>query len=60
MKLEGFAFGFLQDGNVGVGVFPKRKEILIRFDNRRGVDEFRSVRESRRKRVLWRLHKDLS
>ena len=29
LKLEGFALGFPEDGNVGVGVFPKRKEILI-------------------------------
>jgi hypothetical protein len=29
LKLHKFRFGFLQDGDVWVGVFPKREEILI-------------------------------
>ena len=31
------SLGLLQDGNVGVGVFPKREEILIRGAGMRGV-----------------------
>ena len=30
MQFRVLCFGFLQDGNVGVGVFPQREEILIR------------------------------
>jgi len=30
LQLGVFGFGLLQDGDVGVGVFPKREEILIR------------------------------
>jgi hypothetical protein len=28
-QLRIFCFGLLQDGNIGVGVFPEREEILI-------------------------------
>jgi hypothetical protein len=30
LQLGVFGLGLLQDGNVGVGIFPKREEILIR------------------------------
>ena len=29
LQLRVLCFGFLQDGNVGVGVFPEREEILV-------------------------------
>jgi len=29
LKLRVFGFGFFQDGNVGVGVFPQRKKIFV-------------------------------
>jgi hypothetical protein len=29
MQLRVLRFGFLQDGNVGVGVFPQRKKIFV-------------------------------
>ena len=29
LQLRVFRLGFLQDGNVGVGVFPKGKEVLV-------------------------------
>src|SRR5580704_13586157 len=30
LELGVFRFGFLEDGNIGVSIFPKGKEILIR------------------------------
>ena len=30
LQLRGFSFGVLQDGNVGIGIFPEREEILVR------------------------------
>ena len=29
LQLRVLRFGFLQDGNVGVGVFPQREEVLV-------------------------------
>jgi hypothetical protein len=29
LQLRVLGFGFLQDGDVGIGVFPEREEILI-------------------------------
>jgi hypothetical protein len=37
MQLGVLSLGFLQDGNVRVGVFPQREEILIRSACFRGV-----------------------
>ena len=37
MQFRVFRFGLLEDGNVGVGVFPQREEILIRGSGFGGV-----------------------
>ena len=29
LQLRVLRFGFLQDGNIGIGVFPERKEIIV-------------------------------
>jgi len=28
-QFRGFSFGFFQDGNIGVGIFPQREKILV-------------------------------
>ena len=30
LQLRVLRFGLLQDGNIGIGIFPERKEILVR------------------------------
>ena len=37
MQLRALRFGFLQDGDVGVGVFPQREEVVVRGAGFRSV-----------------------
>jgi hypothetical protein len=52
LQLRVFRFGFLQDGDVGVGIFPQRKKIFVGGErpNTSGIGNWQGLTKSRRLR----------